>query len=78
MEIKSVLNGIITDIYSARLNKLTVKEAKELFTKFVNTTKIKDTDKKKMLLEVNKLTTLRQIQMYTTNAMFKYEGLGIK
>ena len=74
MEIKSVLNEIITEIYSAR----TVKEAKELFTKFVDATKIKDTDKKKMLLEVEKMTTLRQIQMYTTNAMFKYEGLGIK
>jgi hypothetical protein len=74
MEIKSVLNGIVTDIYSAQ----TVKEAKDLFIKFVDATKIKDTDKKKMLLEVEKMTTLRQIQQYTTNAMFKYEGLGIK
>lgn len=73
MEIKSVLNGIITDIYSAR----NVKEAKELFIKFVDATKIKDTDKKKMLLEVENMTTLRQIQQYATNAMFKYEGLGI-
>lgn len=73
MEIKSVLNGIITDIYSAR----TVKEAKDLFIKFVDATKIKDTDKKKMLTEVENMTTLRQIQMYATNAMFKYEGLGI-
>jgi len=73
MEIKSVLNGIITDIYSAR----NVKEAKELFIKFVDTTKIKDTDKKKMLTEVENMTTLRQIQQYATNAMFKYEGLGI-
>jgi len=73
MEIKSVLNGIITDIYSAR----NVKEAKELFTKFVDATKIKDTDKKKMLTEVENMTTLRQIQQYATNAMFKYEGLGI-
>ena len=73
MEIKSVLNGIITDIYSAH----DVKEAKELFIKFVDATKIKDTDKTKMLTEVEKMTTLRQIQMYATNAMFKYEGLGI-
>ena len=73
MEIKSVLNGIITDIYSAR----TVKEAKDLFIKFVDATKIKDTDKKKMLTEVENMTTLRQIQQYATNAMFKYEGLGI-
>ena len=73
MEIKSVLNGIVTDIYSAK----TVKEAKELFIKFVDATKIKDTDKKKMLTEVENMTTLRQIQQYATNAMFKYEGLGI-
>ena len=74
MEIKSVLNQIITEIYSAN----NVKEAKTLFIKFVDATKIKDTDKKKMLAEVEKMTTLRQIQQYTTNAMFKYEGLGIK
>jgi hemerythrin superfamily protein len=74
MEIKSILNGIVTDIYSAQ----TVKEAKELFIKFVDATKIKDTDKKKMLMEVERMITLRQIQQYTTNAMFKYEGLGIK
>ena len=73
MEIKSVLNGIVTDIYSAK----TVKEAKDLFIKFVDATKIKDTDKKKMLAEVEKMTTLRSIQQYATNAMFKYEGLGI-
>lgn len=73
MEIKSVLSKIITDIYSAG----TVKEAKELFIEFVGATKIKDADKTKMLTEVEKMTTLRQIQMYATNAMFKYEGLGI-
>ena len=72
-EIKSVLNGIITDIYSAR----TVDEAKELFIKFVDATNIKDSDKQKMLEEASKMTSLRKIQMYATNAMFKYEGLGI-
>ena len=74
MEIKSVLNGIVTDIYSAK----TVGEAKELFIKFVDATKIKDKDKKKMLMDVERMITLRAIQQYTTNAMFKYEGLGIK
>lgn len=72
-EIKSVINGIITDIYSAR----TLDEAKELFIKFVDATNIKETDKQKMLEEVSKMTSLRKIQMYATNAMFKYEGLGI-
>jgi|688.fasta_scaffold01076_79 hypothetical protein len=72
-EIKSVINGIITDIYSSR----TVDEAKELFIKFIDATNIKETDKQKMLEEVSKMTTLRKIQQYATNAMFKYEGLGI-
>jgi hypothetical protein len=72
-EIKSVINGIITNIYSAR----TVSEAKQLFVEFVDATNIKDSDKQKMLTEVEKLTTLRSIQQYATNAMFKYEGLGI-
>lgn len=72
-EIKSVISRIITDLYSAR----TVDEAKELFTTFVDATNIKESDKQKMLEEVSKMTTLRKIQMYATNAMFKYEGLGI-
>ena len=58
MEIKSVLHGIVTDIYSAK----TVGEAKELFIKFVDATKIKDKDKKKMLMDVERMITLRAIQ----------------
>lgn len=72
-EIKSVINNIITDIYSAS----TLDEAKELFIKFIDATNIKDSDKQKMLEEASKMTSLRKIQMYATNAMFKFEGLGI-
>jgi hypothetical protein len=72
-KIESVITQRITEIYSAD-NLVT---AKELFRNLLNDSNIKDIDKEKMLVELEKMTTLRQVQFYATNAMFKFEGLGI-
>jgi hypothetical protein len=72
-KIESVITQRITEIYSAD-NLVT---AKELLRNLLNESKIKDNDKSKMLAELDKITTLRQVQFYATNAMFKFEGLGI-
>jgi len=72
-KIKSVITQRITEIYSAA----DVETAKELFRNLLNDSNIKDIDKEKMLVELEKMTTLRQVQFYATNAMFKFEGLGI-
>lgn len=72
-KIKSVITQRITEIYSA--NDLAT--AKELFRNLLNDCNIKDVDKDKMLSELEKITTLKQVQFYATNAMFKFEGLGI-
>lgn len=72
-KIKSVITEQITEIYSAR----DLATAKELLRNLLNESKIKDIDRDKMLAELNKITTLRQVQFYATNAMFKFEGLGI-
>jgi len=72
-KIKSVITQRITEIYSA--NDLAT--AKELFKVLLNESNIKDVDKDKMLAELDKITTLKQVQFYATNAMFKFEGLGI-
>jgi hypothetical protein len=72
-KIKSVITQRITEIYSA--SDLTI--AKELFRNLLEDSNIKDVDKSKMLDELEKIKTLRQVQFYATNAMFKFEGLGI-
>jgi hypothetical protein len=72
-KIKSVITQRITEIYSA--SDLTT--AKELFKNLLEDSNIKDVDKSKMLDELEKIKTLRQVQFYATNAMFKFEGLGI-
>jgi len=72
-KIKSVITEQITEIYSAR----DLATAKELLRNLLNESKIKDNDKSKMLAELDKITTLKQVQFYATNCMFKFEGLGI-
>ena len=72
-KIKSVITQRITEIYSAS----DLATAKELFRNLLEDSNIKDVDKSKMLDELEKIKTLRQVQFYATNAMFKFEGLGI-
>jgi hypothetical protein len=72
-KIKSVITEQITEIYSAR----DLATAKELLRNLLTESKIKDNDKSKMLAELDKITTLKQVQFYATNCMFKFEGLGI-
>ncbi len=72
-KIKSVITEHIPEIYSAR----DLATAKELLRNLLTESKIKDNDKSKMLAELDKITTLKQVQFYATNCMFKFEGLGI-
>jgi hypothetical protein len=72
-KIESVITQRITEIYSAT----NIVTAKELLRNLLNESKIKDIDRDKMLAELNKITTLKQVQFYATNCMFKFEGLGI-
>jgi len=72
-KIKSVITEQITEVYNAT----DIVTAKELLKNLLSESKIKDSDKSKMLAELDKITTLRQVQFYATNAMFKFEGLGI-
>jgi hypothetical protein len=72
-KIKSVITEQITEIYSAR----DLATAKELLRNLLTESKIKDNDRDKMLAELDKITTLKQVQFYATNCMFKFEGLGI-
>lgn len=72
-KIKSVITQRITEIYTAR----DLDTAKQLFKDLLTDCNIKDNDKDKMLNELEKQKTLKQVQFYATNCMFKFEGLGI-
>lgn len=72
-KIESVITQRITEIYSAT----DIVTAKELLRNLLNASNIKDVDKSKMLSELDNLKTLKQVQFYATNCMFKFEGLGI-
>jgi hypothetical protein len=71
--IKSVLDRISDDVFKAK----SVSEAKTLFIDYINSTKIKDTDKSKMVSEVDNIKSLTKFQTYFCNALLKFEGLGI-
>ena len=73
MKIESTLFHIAKDVFAAT----NVDDAKRIFIDFVSDSRIKESDKTKMLTEVSKMSSLMQIHRYTANALLKYEGLGL-
>lgn len=71
--LKSILEEVIQKVYQSK----TADEAKSYLIPCIRDCKIKETDKQKMLYELGRLNSLRKIQFYATNAMFKFEGLGV-
>jgi hypothetical protein len=73
MIIQSTLASIAEDVFAAT----NASDAKRIFIDFVSGSRIKESDKVKMLAEVSKMSSLLQIHRYTANALLKYEGLGL-
>ena len=73
MKIESKLAEVISQVY--RVDNL--QAAKEILIPFLEASKIKEADKKTMLAQIKKLTHLGLLQVYITNALLKYEGLGL-
>jgi hypothetical protein len=73
MIIQSTLASIAKDVFVAP----DASTAKQIFIDFVSGSRIKESDKVKMLAEVSRMTSLLQIHRYTANALLKYEGLGL-
>lgn len=69
----SILGDVIQQIYKCT----DLEEGKKLMTDFINERKIKELDKRKMLFELNNVKSLIKLHFYVTNAMFKFEGLGV-
>jgi hypothetical protein len=73
MIIQSTLASIAKDVFVAP----DANTAKQIFIDYVSGSRIKESDKAKMLTEVSKMSSLLQIHRYTANALLKYEGLGL-
>jgi hypothetical protein len=71
--ITSTLSQIATLVFQAK----DLKEAQQITVEHLNKTKIKDTDKTKMIIEINNQKNLIRLQTYICNALLKYESLGL-
>jgi len=71
--LKSILEQVIQKVYQSK----TADEARNHMLELLNDSGIKETDRNRMIQELDRLQTLKQIQFYATNAMFKFEGLGV-
>jgi len=72
-QIVSTLDRIATQVFESR----TLDEAKEICINYLKESKIKESDRLKMIDEIEKMKHLHKVQMYIANALLKYEGLGL-
>lgn len=72
--VKSIIEKGIQGIYHSK----SVEEAKKVFYDLIDNSGIKEVDKRRMLGMLDNLKSLVQVQKYATNAMLKFEGLGLK
>ena len=73
MKIESTLSSIAREVFAAS----NAVDAKRIFIDYVSNSRIKESDKNKMLTEASKMSSLLQLHRYTANALLKYEGLGL-
>lgn len=73
VNIKSVIEKIASDVFSAT----NIDQAKKIFIDFIESTHIKESDKKKMIETAAGINNLVKLQFYTANSLLKYEGYGL-
>jgi len=73
IKIESTLAKITNVVFETKDFKLAQQTAIEHLTE----SKIKESDKLKMIDEISKAKNLQRLQVYCANALLKYEGLGV-
>ena len=73
MKLVSTLDQIASQVFEAK----SLDEAKVICLTFLKDSKIKEYDRKKMILEIQSAKYLHKVQRYIANALLKYEGLGV-
>jgi hypothetical protein len=71
--IKSVFEQIAKEVFV--LNN--VSTAKETINSFLSEKKINEIDKKTILFNVNKCTSMYHLNRYICNSLLKFEGLSV-
>jgi hypothetical protein len=71
--IKSIFEQISEKVFTAK----TLTEAQQQVIEFVRGKDINDKDKQSILLETSNAKSLVSFQRYISNALLKYEGLGM-
>jgi hypothetical protein len=77
MKRKPKIQSTLTNVCSQIWEMNDVNSAKELLIDYVNGTKVKDEDKKRMAYDVSIITSKMKLDRYVANALLKYEGLGV-
>jgi len=72
-QIVSTLDRIATQVFESK----TLDDAKKICLDYLKESKIKESDRLKMIDEIEKMKHLHKVQMYIANALLKYEGLGL-
>jgi hypothetical protein len=74
MKVISKLTEITTAVFEAK----TLIEAQKICFDCLNDSKVKETDKRQMIIEITNAKHLTALQRYIANALLKYEGLSVK
>jgi hypothetical protein len=74
---KVQIRSIFEQISEIVFNTADLAIAKQNTVEFVSSKNINDKDKQAILFSINECKTITKFQMYVTNALLKYEGLGM-
>ena len=73
MKIISTLDKIAEAVFTSK----DLTSAQNIALAHLNESKIKESDKNKMIQEITNMKSLQKLQYYCANALLKYEGLGV-
>ena len=73
MKLESTLTNIAEQVFTAT----SVQQAKQIALEFLDKSKIKEEDRKKMINEIETKKDLVKLQIYIANALLKFEGLSL-
>lgn len=73
MKIISTLDKIAEAVFTSK----DLTSAQNIAIAHLNESKIKESDKNKMIQEITNMKSLQKLQYYCANALLKYEGLGV-
>jgi len=75
---KKQINSIFTKHFNDLMEITNSEDLKNRVLEIVNGSSIKPLDKRKIVIDVMPLGTTKSLQMYLTNSMLKYSGLGVR